>query len=126
MIFLMGILGALALGGMVFLFISPKSSKLQKKAALFALIVSGAALVICAIIVFIGLAGGNDDPYAFPPDAAEVRHSGINILEILIFLFVLIAVFGFIVYMGLRERKKQEAKKHHQSDSDTEFSSKDF
>ena len=119
----MGILGAAALGGLIYLFISAKSSKTMKKAALAALIASGIALIVCAIIVVIRLTGGNDDPYAFPPDTVEIGHSGSNIFEILIFLFVMVAVFGFIIYMGLREKKKQEAK-HHLSEKDEEFSDK--
>jgi len=125
MLVILGILAAVALGGMFFMFFSPKSSEVQKKAALGALIVCGLVLSICAFIVIRNL-GNEADPYALPPETLEVHTGGGNLLELLIFLFVLLGIFGFIIYMGIRQKKKQELKKAHNADKVPEFSAKDF
>ena len=112
MLIVLGILAVAALGGIIYLFISPKSSKIQKTAALGALILSGLAFLICVIIVILNMAGGQTDPYAFPPavEGPQPTTRGTN-TEMLIFLLLLLLVFGIIVFIGIRDHKKRQSLK---------------
>ena len=110
MLIIFGIIAAAALGGIIFLFLSPKSSGVQKKAALISLAVSGLALIVCAVIIALN-SGEEEDPYASPFMTEElVPVENPHILELLIFLAVLLVVLGFVIYMGMKERKKQAAR----------------
>ena len=111
MLIILGILAAAALGGIIFLFVSPKTAGLQKKAALGALLLCGLALGICTAVIVVNIAGENKDPYAFEPEAVEIKSGNSNMPELLIFLVILLAVFAFILFMYRRDRKKQAEKK---------------
>jgi cytochrome bd-type quinol oxidase subunit 2 len=107
---ILGILAVIALGGIVYLFLSKESSHLLKMVALGALILSGIALGICgAVLIFGGDEKGND-LYAFPLDPTPVEPEGMSdTTELIIFLLMLFLIFGFIVFLGLREKKKHTA-----------------
>ena len=107
MLIFLAIFAAAALGGIIFLFISPKSSRLQKKAALGALILSGLTLLVCGVIVVLNITGKDKDPYAFPlaiEDAQPVSRT--NFFELIVFLVLLIVIFGFIIFVSIREKRK--------------------
>ena len=106
MIIVLGILAAAALGGVIYLFLSPKSTKIQKFAALGALIVCGIAILISGFRIFLG-SGEANDPYAFPlaAETAQPRSSD-NFAELIIFLVVLLLVFGLIIRKGIMDSKK--------------------
>ena len=107
MFIILAFLAVIALAGIIYLFISPKSTGLQKKAALVALILSGAALFICGTIVVLNLTKKEKDPYAFPLVIEEAEAAAkSNIFELIVFLVLLLVLFAFILFVGLRERKK--------------------
>jgi predicted permease len=121
---ILGILAGLALGGMIYLLLSKKSSKIQKLVALGALVLSGIALGICgAIIIFAGDAE-QVDPFAFPLDVKPVEQSkGMsNTVEILILVLILLIFFGFIAFIWFREKKKQAAEASKDKGRGTGFS----
>jgi amino acid transporter len=107
MYIILGIVAVAALGYVVSLFLSKKASRIQKLVALGALVLSGLVLIICGAIIIFG--GGTEakDPYAFPLDAKPAEPEGMsNTAEFMIFLLVLLVLFGFIIIMGLRQQKK--------------------
>ena len=112
MILILGILAAAALAGIFFLFLSPKSSRIQKKAALGALIVSGCALLVCAVVIILNLAGKDKDPYAFPVPADDIVPAArSNFFELILFLVLLLSIFAIIIFLGIRERNRQSSAK---------------
>ena len=121
MYIILGILAAAALGGLFYLFFSPKSSGIQKKAALGALILSGAALIVCSVIIVVNSVANKEDPYAFPVEVEEIQTSGNSTLGFFVFLALLLGVFVFIVFIGIREKKKQDAKNAALADDDQDL-----
>jgi amino acid transporter len=108
MFIVLGIFAAAALGGMIYLFLSPKSSRPLKLAALAALILSGLTIGVCSVlVVFRGSSSAEEDPYAFPLVVEEVSPASPppNIAGFIIFLVILLIVFGLIIFLGLRDRK---------------------
>jgi amino acid transporter len=104
---ILGIVAVGALGYVVSLFLSKKSSQIQRLVALGALILSGIVLIICGAILIFG--GGTEikDPYAFPLDPKPVEPEGMSqTTEFFIFLIIILLFFGFIIFWGLREQKK--------------------
>jgi amino acid transporter len=107
-LFFLAVLAAGVLGGIIYFFLSKKSSKTLKLAALGALILSGLALGICAFILFTGPVESPAGPY----DAPALTHTappvkGPNITALVIFLVILLAFFGFVIYLGMKDRKKK-------------------
>jgi preprotein translocase subunit YajC len=120
----LGILAFIALGGVIYLFLSKKSSKIQKLAAMGALVLSGLALGVCgAVLIF---AGDTEevDTFVFPLDPKPVEQSkGMsNAIELLILVVILLVFFGFLAFIGLRERKKQAAEAAKDKNRNTNFS----
>ena len=109
MLVVLGILAAAALGGIIYLYLSPKSSKMQKLAALGALVLSGITLLICGLFLIFGGNQEKADPYAFPEEAVEAVHSRTKtqVTELVIFLLVLLILFGFVAFLGYRDRKRR-------------------
>jgi amino acid transporter len=121
---ILGILAVLALGGIVYLFLSKKSSKLQKLVALGALILSGIALGICgAVLIFAGDAE-DADPFAFPLDVKPVEQpKGMsNATEFIILALVLLLFFGFIAFIWFRDKKRQAAESGKEKNRNSGFS----
>ena len=119
MLIVLGILAVIALGGIIYIFLSGNSSKIQKMAALGAIILCGLALGVCGIRIIFGGASGNDDPYAFPLLAEEVQpKTKNNSAELIIFLVVLMVIFGFVIFIGIRDKSKQGKDKKVKNDSD--------
>jgi protein-S-isoprenylcysteine O-methyltransferase Ste14 len=103
----LGILAFLALGCVLFIFLSNKSSRHEKLAALGALILNGLVLGICGVLlIFVGTSV-EEDPYAFPldppPPEPERMSSG---MQLLIWVIILMLFFGAIVFLWFREQKK--------------------
>jgi TRAP-type C4-dicarboxylate transport system permease small subunit len=103
---ILGIVALLALGYVVSLFLSKKSSKTQKLVALGALILSGIVLIICgAVIIF----GGTEakDLYAFPLEIKPAEPEGMpKTAEFLILVVIILVLLGLIVFFYLREQKQ--------------------
>ena len=111
MLIVLGVLAIAALGGIIYVFISEKSSKMQKYTALGALALSGLAILICAMILIFG-SGQPNDPYAFPLAAETVQpEPNTRTAEAIIFLVVLLLIFGLIIYFGIRDHKKKAVNK---------------
>ncbi|MDR1566027.1 MAG: hypothetical protein LBS48_01930 [Treponema sp.] len=104
----LGFLAAAVLGGMIYVFLSRKSSKALKLAALIALIMSGFTLGICAVILFGGSSGGEEADLVFTVlTEPEQPVKAANPLALVLFLVFLLVFFGFIVFIGMRDRKKK-------------------
>ena len=112
MLVVLGILAVAAIGGIVYIYISPKSVKIQKMAALGAIILSGLAILICGIILIFG-GGQPTDPYSFPVTETQSPQSTVssNLSELILFLVVLLSIFGIIIYLGVKDQKKKTGKK---------------
>ena len=113
MLIVLGILAVSVLGGIIYVFTSPKSSRIQKLAALGAIIISGLTILVCGIILIFG-GGGQSDPYSFPLAAettSGAAEGSSRIGELIIFLVILLLIFGYIIYAGIREQKKNTQKK---------------
>ena len=110
----LGILAFLALGGLVYLFLSKKSSRIQKLASLGALILSALVLVICGAIIIFGGATDTPEYYIFPlNEPIEEQQHRSNTTEFLIFFIILVLVFGFIIFLGVREQQKSAHEKEN-------------
>jgi amino acid transporter len=107
MLVVLGILAVAALSGLVYFYLSPKSTKTQKLAALGALALCGLALLICGIFLIFGNEE-KKDPYAFPvaAEAAQPKPKA-QVFELVIFLIALLLLFGFVVFLGYRDQKKR-------------------
>jgi heme/copper-type cytochrome/quinol oxidase subunit 2 len=109
MLIFLGVLAAALLGGMIYTFLSTKSTKSIKLAALIALALSGISLAVCGI--FVVLSGGAAPAEGLYPVPAAVEEapvdSGNDILVIAIILVILLAFFGFIIFLGLKDQKKK-------------------
>ena len=122
----LGLLAAAALGGLIYVFLNKKTPRTLKIAALIAIILSGLALGICGIIIFSANNGDESEEtqYTFTPsnEPAE-RESNLHVTELVIFLIVLLAALGFIIYLGIRDRNKRLGKTAppKKDDSDSDF-----
>jgi len=107
MLVVLGILAVAALSGIVYLYLSPKTTKTQKLAALGALALCGLALLICGVFLIFGNEE-KKDPYAFPTaaEAAQPKPKT-QVAELVIFLIALLLLFGFVVFLGYRDKKKR-------------------
>ena len=123
MLVVLGILGALGLGAIIFLFLSPKSTRMQKFAALGALIVSAIAILICGICLIFIEPVEEDSLYYFPlPNEVSQPKPQNNIIELIVFLVVMVLLFGLIVFLWMKEQKKQELKKAAAKKDESDFS----
>jgi heme/copper-type cytochrome/quinol oxidase subunit 2 len=109
MLIFLGIFAAALLGGMIYTFLSRKSTKAIKLAALIALVLSGISLAVCSIFIVFNAGKVSSEglyPAPVPVEKAPVS-SGNDILVIVIVLIILLAFFGFIFFLGLRDQKKK-------------------
>ena len=107
MLIFCGILAAASLVGIIYIFLSKKSAKPVKMAALAALILGGLTVGICGIVIY-AVPSDTADEYQYiftPPEEAPAEKSG-STAGLVIFLLILLAFFGFIVYTALKEKKK--------------------
>jgi len=112
MLIVLGVIAALALGGIIYLFFSGKSSKIQKMAALGALVLSGLTLGVCGVILIFGGSGQKEDPYALNLPAEHVEPAAKNgMVQLVIYLVILLAAFGIVIFLGIRDRKSHDAGK---------------
>ncbi|MDR2617910.1 MAG: hypothetical protein LBC62_03470 [Treponema sp.] len=106
----LGFLAAAVLGGIIYVFLSRKSSKTLKLAALIALVMSGLTLGICAVILFGGSSGAEEADAVFtvltePEQQVKAANPG----GLIFFLVFLLVFFGFIVFIGMKDMKKKKA-----------------
>jgi flagellar basal body-associated protein FliL len=128
MLIILGILAAVALGGIIYLYVSPKSTKIQKMAALGALGLSGLVILICGILLVLGGGvGEGNDPYAFPTTVVETPKPSSNarVSELIVFLVVLLLVFGFVVFLAIRDQKKKSQNKIQTKNTSADKAKKD-
>ncbi|MCL2834313.1 MAG: hypothetical protein FWD78_14165 [Treponema sp.] len=128
MLVVLGIIAVLALGGIIYIFFSKKSSKILKLAALIALILSGLTLGVCGTVLVLGGTSHEADPYAFPLETASAApkpNSGVS--QLIVYLVLLVAVFGIIIFLGIRDQKKNNtAAGSAEKENKPDFSSDDF
>ena len=113
MIIVLGILAAIGLVGIIYLFKDEKSSRLLKLSALGALILIGLTIIVCSILLIFFEPAEVQDPYAFPivpPQEQTEPQPASNILQLIIFLIISILLLGFIVYIYMKQHKKHENK----------------
>ena len=108
----LSVLAAVVLGGIIYLLLSAKSSHVLKLAALIALIVNCLALGVCAVILVYGPGKGEEAELILPilvesKQPAEVS----NLMGLIAFLLALLAFFSFIIFLGIRDKKKRAADK---------------
>jgi amino acid transporter len=108
MLVVLGILSAGLLGIIIYLALSPKSSKLLKLSAFIALGLIVIAVGICAIFLVIG-PSEDTGVINFPvfDDSPPAPTRNVNIVETLIFAAIFLIIMGFIIYLGLRERRRK-------------------
>ena len=127
MVVFLGILAAAALGGIIYIFLSKTTSKLQKLAALIALILSGVALCICgAIIIFSGDAKSEDVFYL--PDILEEKKTGSDndVMHYIFYLVIIVLLMGFVIFAGMKDQKKNQAEKEVKKKSPPDIPTDDF
>jgi flagellar basal body-associated protein FliL len=108
LIIVLSVLSLGLLGLIVFFFFSKKSSPALKRAALGALIAIGLSLGVCGFIVIRGPAVAEADfylPVVTVTDKPAVK--GANIPGLLIFLVILVALLGVIIFIGMRDQKRK-------------------
>jgi uncharacterized membrane protein len=108
LIIVLSIISIGLLGLIVFFFFSKKSSRSLKRAALAALIVIGLSLAICGFFIIRGPAASEAELYL--PLAAVTNEppvKGVNVLGLLIFLVILVALLGLIIFIGMRDQRKK-------------------
>jgi len=108
MLVVLAILSAGLMGIIIYLALSPKSSKLLKLSAFGALGLIVIAVGICAIFLVIG-PGEDDGIINFPTfdDSPPAPTRNVNIVEILIFIAIFLIIMGFIIYLALREKRNK-------------------
>jgi hypothetical protein len=108
LIIVLSVLSLGLLGLIVFFFFSKKSSPVLKRAALGALIAIGISLGVCGFIVIRGPAVSEAElylPVVTVTDQPAVK--GANIPGLLVFLVILAALLGVIIFAGMRDQKKK-------------------
>jgi preprotein translocase subunit YajC len=127
-LFFLGILAAGILGVIIYFFLSKKSPKPLKLAALGALILSGLALAVCAFLLFSGPRAGPVGPYDAPAltQGAPPPANAPNIIALVIFLAVLLAFFGFIIFLGIRDQKRKAVEEAIANTKDSDLEQDSF
>ena len=113
MTIVLGILAAMGLGGIIYLFLSKQSSHILKLTALGALIVIGLAVVVCSVLLIFSGGGEKYDPYAFPLilDEQPQPKGSSNLFQVTIFIIFSFLILGIILYIGIRQHKRQSTEK---------------
>jgi hypothetical protein len=111
MLFVIIPISLILLGVIIYLALSPKSAKMVRLAALCALGAIMLSVIICVIIIFAGLGNVEEEPVM--PDFLAVETppappQGNSIAIILLAVFML-AFLGIIVFLSIRERRRQES-----------------
>jgi hypothetical protein len=109
MLFLAGIVSVLLVGFIAYLAVSRETSRVVKKAAVAALIVIGLALAGCsiALVMLLGFSSGEGSPANADLRIIPVKPAGYqNLVPILIFALIIIAVIALIIFVSLRSQRK--------------------
>ena len=104
-------LGVVILAGIVYLAISKKTSPVMRIAALCALGLMVITVIVCLFIIF-GLGGegrANQPVYSETP-APDIPPPGPPVMNLLIFVIFMVALFIVVLILSLRERNR--SKKH--------------
>jgi ABC-type lipoprotein release transport system permease subunit len=98
------------LGVIIYLALSPKSAKMVRLAALCALGAIMLSVIICVIIIFAGMGGAEEEPVMpdFLTAEAPVPATQGNPIAIILLAVFMLAFLGIIVFLSMRERKRQE------------------
>jgi preprotein translocase subunit YajC len=112
LIIVLSILSAGLLGLIVYFFFSKKSSRALKRAALAALIVIGLSLGVCGFFIVRGPGVSDDAVYTLPVAVTEETPvKDTNIPGLLVFMVLLLALLGVIIFIGMRDQKKKAVDK---------------
>jgi hypothetical protein len=109
MLFVIIPLSLVLLGMIIYIALSPKSSKMHRLAALCALGAIMLSVIVCVIIIFANQGGESEEPVM--PDflAAEpipAAPQG-NFVAVLLLAVFLLAFLGVVVFLAMRERKRE-------------------
>jgi cbb3-type cytochrome oxidase subunit 3 len=108
LIIVLSVLSLGLLGLIVFFFFSKKSSPALKRAALGALAAIVLSLAVSGFIIIRGSAASEAELYLPVVTAADQPPvKGANITGLLVFLVILVALLGVIIYLGMRDQKKK-------------------
>jgi ABC-type phosphate transport system permease subunit len=109
MLFVIIPISLVLLGVIIYLALSPKSSKMVRLAALCALGAIMLSVIVCVIIIFAGQTGATEEPVmpdflaAEPPPPPQGNSIAILLLAVFMVVFL-----GIIVFLSMRERKRQD------------------
>jgi cbb3-type cytochrome oxidase subunit 3 len=101
-------LSVLLLGVIIYFALSPKSSKILRTAALGALGAIILSIVICVIIILTGTGSAAEEPVMPDFFAEEAPPAPGNFLVLFLLAVFLLAFLGGVVFLSLRERKRQQ------------------
>jgi flagellar basal body-associated protein FliL len=102
-VFSLGLLGLI-----VFFFFSKKSSPALKRAALGALAAIGLSLAAAGFIIIRGPAAPEAERYLPPVTVADQPPArSANIPALLVFLVILVALLGVIIFLGMRDQREK-------------------
>jgi len=109
--FFLVILGLAALGGVIYMAISKKSSFKVRVAALCALAVMMLTVIICLILSIKVVSTPQQIllPDALPSDIPPPQTGG-NSFMMIMFIVFLIGLFALVFVMAMREQKRADAK----------------
>ncbi|MDR2159049.1 MAG: hypothetical protein LBP23_03165 [Treponema sp.] len=123
LIIALSVLSAGLLGLIVFFFFSKKSSRSLRRAAMAALIAIGLSLGVCGFFIIRGPAPPEAELYLpLAAVAEEAPVKGDSVLSLLVFLVILAALLGLIIFIGMRDQRRKAAE---QAVADFDGSGKD-
>jgi len=106
------ILGIVAMGGVIYLAISKKSTSLMRKIALVALVLMILTIIICLFVLFGTDTAVNNGPLFDESMLPQEASPGISAFALIFFLFFFLALFVVVFIFSLREKNKDgKAKK---------------
>jgi len=112
MIYLGILLGVGIMAAMVYLAFDKKTSPAMKKACLVALGIMVLTVIVCLFLIFTDTRAPVDPSRLIVGEPPGKKDTGNNIWVLILLVIFLIAIFSVIVFLAMREQKKN-LKGHH-------------
>jgi len=106
MIYLGILLGIGIMAAMIYLAFDKKTSSAMKKACLIALGIMVLTVIVCLFLIFTDTRVPVDPSRLIVGEPPAVKETGSNTMVLLLLVIFLIAIFTVIVYLAIREDKK--------------------